>query len=123
VHLVAREGILRREALGDHRAVEFLDRDPLRREDAALVGRAIGSDGGVLLMQPGREAARLGVLEDALQGEEAAAAHQRGLDLSEAPPAVHAAMGVDDLLEQCVHPASPWLQSFATYLPEGRAFS
>jgi hypothetical protein len=43
----------------NHRAIEILDGDPLRREHGALVGSPIGKDGRALLVQPRGHAARV----------------------------------------------------------------
>ena len=42
LHLMAGEGVRRREALRDDRAVDLLDGDPIRCEHRALVGGPVG---------------------------------------------------------------------------------
>ena len=93
------EGVPWREALGNQRAVELLDGDPVGREHRALIGSTIWRDGRALLVQPHGHAARVGVLQHALEREKAAAGDDRGLDLVVPLPAIQAAMRIEDLAE------------------------
>src|SRR6516164_6959677 len=103
VHLVSGERILRHEPLGNDGSVELLDRDPVGREHRALIGRAIRRDRRSLLMQPYGHAARICVLQNALQGKETAATDNRGFNLIVVAPALQTAVCVEDLREQLVH--------------------
>src|SRR6516225_1668451 len=74
VHLVAGKRIPRRIALGDHGAIELLDRDPLRCKHRALIGSPIGRDRRAFLVQPYGHTARVCILRHAFERKEAAAA-------------------------------------------------
>jgi len=50
-------------------------------------------------VQPHRHAARVGVLQHALEREETDAGDDRGLDLAVPLPAIHAAIRIEDLAE------------------------
>src|SRR5262249_34992801 len=89
--------------LGNERAVELLDSDPVGRKHRALIRRAIRRDGRALLVQPYGHAARICVLQHALQGEETAAADNRGLNLVVATPALQTAVRVENFRQQLVH--------------------
>src|SRR5262249_15461844 len=77
--------------------------DPVGREHRTLISRAIRRDGRSLLVQPYGHAAWICVLQDALQGEEAAATDDRGLNLVVAAPALQTTMRVEDLRQQFVY--------------------
>ena len=96
VHLVSGKRIPGRKPLGNDGAVELLNRDPIGREHRALIDRAIRRDGRSLLMQPHGHAARICILQDTLQGKEAAATDNGGLNPVVATPALKAAMRVED---------------------------
>src|SRR5688500_1897804 len=100
VHLMPGEGVLGRAALCDDPAVELFYRDPVRREDRALIGRSVGEDGRALLVQPHRHAAWIGVLRNTLEREESAAADNGGIDLRVPLPALHTAVRINDLRKQ-----------------------
>jgi len=82
---------------GDSSTIEFLDGDPIRCEHRALIGSSIGRDGRPLLMQPHSHAARICVLQNALQRKQAAAADNGGLNRVVSAPAVQPAVGVENL--------------------------
>src|SRR5215469_10070887 len=103
VHLVSGKRIPGHAPLGNDRAVELLDSDPVGREHRALIGRAIRPDRRSLLVQPYSHAARICVLQDALQGKEAAAADNGRLNLVVAPPALETAVRVENFRQQLVH--------------------
>ena len=58
-----------RKPLRDYSAVELLDGDPVGGEHGALIRRAIRRHGRPLLAQPYGHAARICVLQEALQGK------------------------------------------------------
>src|SRR5262252_2565907 len=90
-------------ALGDKRAVELLNSNPLGREHRALIGSAVGEDRRAFLVQPYRHASRAWILYHSLERKETAAADNRRLDLLIALPATHATMRVKNFSKQFVH--------------------
>src|ERR1700730_6891602 len=107
MHLMASKRVPGRVALSNQRSIELLDSDPLWREHCALIGSAIGQDRRAFLVQPYSHAARIRILQDALEWKEAATAHNRGVDLFVPIPAIHAPMRVKNPGKQFVHPLSP----------------
>ena len=92
-HLMAGEGVSARSARQP--ACRRASRcDPIRREHRALIGSSIGHYGRSFLVQPDRHAARVWILQHALERKKAAAGHDRGPDLLVAIPAIDAAMRV-----------------------------
>ena len=85
-----------RKPLRDYSAVELLDGDPVGGEHGALIRRAIRRHGRPLLAQPYGHAARIWILQDTLQGKEAAAADNGGLNLVVAAPALQPAVRVEN---------------------------
>ena len=105
------EGIPWSVTLRDQGPIELLNCDPARREQSALVGCAERQDGGALLVQPNRHAARVGVLRQALEREQAAATYYARLHLCVALPAVQATVRIEDLAEQSIHEKNPLSQA------------
>src|SRR5215831_15331430 len=103
VHLVSGKRIPGHAPLGNDRAVELLDGDPVGGEHGALIRRAIRRDGRSLFVQPYGHAARICVLQDALQGKEAAATDNGGLNLVVATPALQTAVRIENFRQQLVH--------------------
>jgi hypothetical protein len=83
--------------------IALLDRNAIRREHRALIGRAVRPHGGALLVKPRGHAARIGILQHTFQRKEAAAANDGGFDLVVAPPRLQAAMRVEDFCEKLSH--------------------
>ena len=106
VHLVAGKRIPRRIALGDHCAIELLDRDPFWCKHRALIGSPIWRDRRSFLVQPNGHAPRVCILRHASERKETAAAYNRCLDLFIPVPAIRAAVRVNNFDEEFVHPVS-----------------
>ena len=83
--------------LGDNRAIEFFDGNPVRCEHRTLIRSSIWRDGRPLPVQPHSHAAWICVLQNALQSEQAAAADDGGLNLVASAPMLQAAVGVEYL--------------------------
>ena len=96
-----------RVALSNQRAIEPLDCDSLWREHRALIGGPIGQDRRAFVVQPHGYAARVRILQHALERKEAAAAHDRGLDLFVPIPAIHASVRFNNPGKQFIHEVSP----------------
>src|SRR5262245_14459543 len=103
VHLVPGKRVPGRKPLRDYGSVELLDGDPVGGEHRALIRRAIRRDGRSLLVQPHGHAARICILQNALQGKEAAATDNSGLNLVVTTPAFQTAMRVENFREEFVH--------------------
>src|SRR5262252_6122779 len=111
-HLMAGEGILGVRSFRNDCAIELFDGDPPWREHRLLIWSSVRKDRRALLMQPHGHPPGVGILNDALEREEAAPADDRGLDLFVVIPAIDAAMCVQDLTEQFVHLDSPYAGCF-----------
>src|SRR5262245_30496055 len=103
VHLVPGKRVPGRKPLRDYGSVELLDGDPVGGEHRALIRRAIRRDGRSLLVQPHGHAARICILQNALQGKEAAATDNSGLNLVVTTPAFQTAVRVENFRQQLVH--------------------
>src|SRR6516225_12098280 len=103
VHLVPGKRILGRKPLRDDGSVALLDGDPLGREHDALIRCPKIREYRSLLVQPHSQAARICVLQDPLQGKEAATSDNRGLNLVVATPALQTAVRVENFRQQLVH--------------------
>src|SRR5215831_16931090 len=103
MHLVPGKRILGRKPFTDDGSVKLLDSDPLGREHDALIRCPKIRECRSLLVQPRSQAARICVHQSALQGKEAAASDNRGLNPVVATPALQTAVRIENFRQQLVH--------------------